>query len=91
MAGQRRGQHVVPALERGQHELPRAPRVGEPVQEHERRAGAAAVRGREAHARNARSSAASCSGASSAMWWPLSIRAPRRSSAQLAQIASGSP
>jgi hypothetical protein len=47
VAGQRRGEHVVVALERGEHELPDPPRVGEAVQEHERRALAAAVRGRE--------------------------------------------
>ena len=91
VAGQREGEHVALALERGQHELPRPPGVGEPVEQDERRPGAAAVRRREAHAMNARSSAASCSGASSAMWCPLSIRAPRTSSAQSAQIASGSP
>ena len=44
VAGQRRREHVVAALERGQHELPRPPRVHEAVQAHERRAGAAAVR-----------------------------------------------
>ena len=91
VAGQREREHVALALERGQHELPRPPGVGEPVEQDERRPGAAAVRRGEAHAMNARSSAASCSGASSAMWCPLSIRAPRRSSAQSAQIASGSP
>ena len=46
---------------------------------------------RVAHARNSPSTAASSSGASSAMWWPESIRAPRTSSAQSRQIATGSP
>jgi hypothetical protein len=31
VAGQCQGQHVVTALQRGQHELPRAPRVDEAV------------------------------------------------------------
>ena len=48
VARQRRREHVVPALERGQHQLPRAPRVGEAVQQHERLARAAAVRRGEA-------------------------------------------
>jgi len=45
--GERRRQDVVPALEVRQDELPRAPRVEEAVQQHERRPGAAAVGGRE--------------------------------------------
>jgi phospholipase D-like protein len=41
---------------------------------------------------NARSASATSSGASSAMWWPLSIvRPPRKSSAHGFQTASGSP
>ena len=53
VAGQGRRQHVVAALQRGQHELPGPPGVGEAVQADQRRAGAAAMRGREAgdHAR----------------------------------------
>ena len=43
VAGQRRREHVVTPLEHRQHELPRAPRVGEAVQADERRAGSAAV------------------------------------------------
>ena len=51
--GQRQREHVVPALERGQHELPHAPRVGEAVQQHQRRPGAAAMRRRERRSRRA--------------------------------------
>ena len=50
---QRQRQHVVPVLERRQHELPGAPGVDEAVQCHERRTAAAAVGGgerRRAHA-----------------------------------------
>jgi hypothetical protein len=43
VAGEGRGEDVVPALERGQHELPGAPRLHEAVQAEERRAGAAAM------------------------------------------------
>ena len=50
VTGQRRRQHVVPAFERREHELPGPPRVGEPVQAQKRRAGAAAV-GRREHER----------------------------------------
>ena len=53
VADQRRRQHVVVALQRRQHQLPAPPRVGEAVQAHQRRTGAAAMRGGEArdHAR----------------------------------------
>jgi hypothetical protein len=44
VAGQRRCEHVVMGLERRQHQLPGAPGVGEAVQAHERRPGAAAMR-----------------------------------------------
>ena len=54
VAGQRRGEHVVPPLEVPQDELPGAPGVREAVDAHERRAGAAAMGRREArvHARS---------------------------------------
>ena len=41
MARERDRQHLVAALERRQHELPRAPRVGETMEAHQRRTGAA--------------------------------------------------
>jgi hypothetical protein len=47
VTGQRGRENVVAALERRQDELPRAPRVGEAVQAHERRPGAAPVEGGE--------------------------------------------
>jgi hypothetical protein len=47
VAGQRGGEHVVAALQRRQHELPRPPGVEEAVQQDERRPAAAAVRWRE--------------------------------------------
>jgi hypothetical protein len=53
MPGQPQGQDVVPALERGQDELPRPPRVDEAAQADHRRSGAAAVRGREGRVRAA--------------------------------------
>jgi len=43
MPGKRRHEHVVLALEQGQDELPRAPRVGEAVQAEKRRPGAATM------------------------------------------------
>ena len=56
VADERRGEHVVVALELREHEVPGAPGVGEAVQEHERRPGAAAVgRGEgRGHGRQAR-------------------------------------
>ena len=42
--GQGQGQDVVVALQRGQHELPRPPRVDESVQADQRRPGASTVR-----------------------------------------------
>jgi len=56
VAGERRGEDVVLALEARQHQLPGAPGVGEPVQEDERRAGPAAVRGTERAGHRARAS-----------------------------------
>ncbi len=47
VTGQRRRQHVVPACECREHELPGPPRVGEPVQAQKRRTGTAAVGRRE--------------------------------------------
>ena len=47
VAGQCGSEHVERALERGQHQVPRPPAVGEPVQQHERRARAAAMERRE--------------------------------------------
>ena len=70
MAGQRGREHVVALLERGQHELPRPPRVGEAVEQEERLARAAAVGGGE-HGRHGPSVVLDC-GACSARIRPTS-------------------
>jgi hypothetical protein len=49
VAGERGREHVVTALQRGQHELPGVPRVGEAVQQQQRRALTAAMGGGEAN------------------------------------------
>jgi hypothetical protein len=48
---QRRRQHLMAATQGGQGQLPGAPRVSEPVQKHERRAGAGVILSGEHEAR----------------------------------------
>ena len=82
VAEQRRGEHVVVALERRQHELPRPPRVGEAVQADQRRPGAAAVGRGEARvrqsARHGGPAGGACRGGARARGGGLGVHLPLR-------------